>query len=234
MNIRRHRLRRVDMINQLPHHGIALVLAIAGIGLAACAPTAVLDIDPATLDGLEERRARGVSALYVRPAVDFASYDSFRPADVQLAFALPDRGQREFPLDEAQRTQLRDAFEAALRDEMAQHPGLPLVDEASSNTLDVAIRVQDVGITVPPRSVSSGMYGGLVLEAVGRGTLVVELRDSTSGALLLRAFDQRSLDGLAQAQGQEMVTRWEGVQELLARWAHQINQSLTELVAAAH
>lgn len=71
---------------------------------------------------------------------------------------------------------------------------------------------------------------GFALRAVGEATLILELRDSQSEQILARGVDTRAVQGAALGQDGGMVTRWEDVEKLCARWASMARSHLDALV----
>ena len=83
---------------------------------------------------------------------------------------------------------------------------------------------------MPPRSVGNSARGGLALVATGEATLVLELRDSRSNEILARAVDTKTVQGVAMAQKDGMLTRWEDVEKLCAGWASTARSRLEALL----
>ena len=71
----------------------------------------------------------------------------------------------------------------------------------------------------------------MALRAVGEVTLVIELFDSQSGEILARGVDTKAIEGAAMAQDGGLVSRWEDVDKLSARWASTTRMRLESLIS---
>ena len=65
----------------------------------------------------------------------------------------------------------------------------------------------------------------------GEMTLVIELRDSQSEEILARVFDRQAVEGAAMLSGESVVSTWQGVERIVARWALRVREGLDELVS---
>ena len=96
--------------------------------------------------------------------------------------------------------------------------------------LTLNVRVQDIVARAPGRRVGAGGRAGFALETVGEMTLVLELRDSESEEVLVRSFDRRAFEGAAMVSGESVVSTWQGVDRIVARWASRTREGLENLL----
>jgi hypothetical protein len=61
-------------------------------------------------------------------------------------------------------------------------------------------------------------------------TLVMELRDSQSDEVLVRAFDRQAVEGAAMVSGGGVISTWEGVDRVVAGWASRAREGLERLL----
>jgi len=85
--------------------------------------------------------------------------------------------------------------------------------------------VLDVVSYVPPEPI--GVQSAVFLSSVGEATLVLELRDSESRAILARSIDRRAADNPStDIRYANNVTRSADVQRLIRRWATRLREGL--------
>ena len=199
----------------------AIVLSFVLLGCES-APAA----DPAAsapevnYEGLEIVAGKRLDVAQVRPGVDFAAYSAVRFVEPELAFQTPDRSQRQFPLNEAQKQRFRDMLAAEFEKELSRLESLELATEPGPDVLTLSVRVQDIAVAVSDESLSRASRGAAFLEASGDATVVLELKDSQSNQILARGVDTRSVEGVAVRQrGDTMVTRFESADKVVSKWA---------------
>jgi len=96
------------------------------------------------------------------------------------------------------------------------------------------VRVQDIVARAPGRRVGGAGRAGFALETVGEMTLVIELRDSQSDEVLARVFDRQAVEGAAMVSGDGVISTWEGVDRIVARWATRTRDGLEHLLGGAY
>jgi hypothetical protein len=181
-------------------------------------------------EGLVDVRVSTLDHAQVRPHVVFSVYQGIILDRIQVAYKTPDRSAQEFPLNEQQRASFHNALTSAYVSEFTRLNNLTLVSQPGRDILRLSVRVQDVSVTVPPRSLGNAGKAAMFLAAVGEVTLVIELYDSRSGEILARGVDTKAIEGAAVAQDGGVVTKWEGVEQLVARWASTTRMRLESLI----
>lgn len=182
------------------------------------------------IEGLAQVQARNFEVALARPGVRFNEYDKVRVSELELAFRTPDRAQNEFPLGEDQKTRLRAAMATAFGKELGNLQSVEVVNDPGPAVLDLNVRVQDIVASSPGRRVGAMGRASFAIETAGEMTLVIELRDSQSEEVLVRVFDRQAVEGAAMLQGDAVISTWEGVERLVARWAARVASGLDELV----
>jgi hypothetical protein len=201
--------------------------------VAACGPqpTQPLPKGDVNIEGLQSVTAKNFEAAFVRPGVDFSNYNKLLVNELELAFRTPDRSQNQFPLGEDQKTRFRAAMAVAFGEELGQLQNLEIVTEPGPDVLDLNVRVQDIVARSPGTSMGAMGRASIALETVGELTLVIELRDSESEEVLVRAIDRSAVEGAAMLREQGVVSTWEGVERLCQRWASRVREGLDKLVS---
>jgi hypothetical protein len=196
-----------------------LAVSICAIGIGACTSSPTVASEYLNYEGLADVKVRTLDHAQVRPDVVFSVYSSVLLDEIELAFRTPDQSVQQFPLTQEQRDRFHGLLSRAFLSELVSLQNLSLASAPGRDVMRLAVRVQDITATVPPRSVSNVGRAAMALQAVGEVTLVLELYDSRSGEILARAVDTEAIKGAAIAADGGMITRWDGVERLCAQWA---------------
>jgi hypothetical protein len=173
-----------------------LALTMTAAALVAVAPLAAQD--PSILEGLVKVPGARADAVYLAPGVDFRSYTKVMLDPTEVAFRrnfvrnynrTVGTGRR-LGDDEVQRAadQVRSGFGEIFAD-IYRGAGYEVVTQPGPDVLRLRTGVLNLYVSAPDQ-MSAGRSRSYSVEA-GEATLVIEARDSLSGALLGRAFDQR-------------------------------------------
>lgn len=136
--------------------------------------------------------------------------------------------QTEFQLDAETRALFEQEIRSAFLEEMGRSNVFTIVDEPGPDVLLIRGGLLDVISRVPPETVGRSR---MFIDRVGEATLVLEIRDSESNAILVRAVDRRA----AERTGQQMVesnraTNRAEVRRLGRRWATILSSGLERLL----
>ena len=119
-------------------------------------------------------------------------------------------------------------MEVAL-EELAKSERFTFVDEVGPDVLIVRVALLDVVSFVPSQS---GGRSEVFLSSVGEATLVLELRDSITDAILARAMDRRAAEDRSGLMSRSnSVTNTTEVRRLIRRWMSSLRERLDELGA---
>jgi len=217
----------MTMLRQTPELCL-LVLSLSALGCTT--QQAAVISTTINYEGLAEVSRPYFDVAQVRPETDFGGYDGVIVIAPELAFRTPDRSEMQFPLDEDQKRRFRATLAEAFSQEFSNLTNLDLKDKPGPGTLQLTVRVENITVTVPS---GRSPQLGFALSAVGEATLILELHDSESGEILARGIDTRAVQGAAVRQGGDMLTRWEEVEKLCARWASMARTRLDALVEQA-
>jgi hypothetical protein len=205
---------------------LCLVVLVASVAACSSQPPAAIS-STINYEGLAEVSRPYFDVAQVRPETVFSEYDGVIVNSLELAFRTPDRSEKQFPLDETQKRRFEELLAAEFSLELSKLQNLELRDRPGASILELTVRVENITATVPS---GQGMQMGFALRAVGEATLILELRDSQSEQILARGVDTRAVQGAALGQDGGMVTRWEDVEKLCARWASMARSHLDALV----
>ena len=195
---------------------------LGALMIAACStqpPQPVIGAEE-SFDGLRRITNSQADAAWLRPGVDLAAYRKLRLEGAGIEFRPVKRtgsNQREFSMSDAQKTRLRDLVVEVFREELIASERFTLVEESGADVLTVWGGLYDVVSFVPPEQ--AGRLD-VFLNAVGAATLVIELRDSETGATLVRALDRRAASRAgSQLNFSSSASNWAEVRRVARRWA---------------
>ena len=170
------------------------------------------------------------SAAWINPDFDLSGYSKVKLQGAGIEYR-PVRGRSsrasasEFPVSEAAKARLREIMQGAFREEMARSERFELTDQTGPDVLLVWGGLLDVVSRVPPQRAGRG---DVFLRSVGEATLVIELRDSESNAVLARIVDRRAAEQISGGFRSNVATNTGEVRRLARTWARLLRQRLDE------
>ena len=206
----------------------SLLVALALVAACAGKPRLTSEL---TFDGLARVENSAFDQAWARPDLDLTGYRKLilQPAGIEYRPTGPASGatlsgRAEFPLSEAQKEKLRQIMRTAFREELAKSQRYQLVSEPGPDTLLLRGALLDVVSFIPPTEVAMGK---VFLQSVGEATLVLELRDSLSEAILARVVDRRAAERLGgrMEESNPMMNAYE-VEVAARRWARLVRERL--------
>lgn len=212
----------------------ALAVTAVALGLAACATSSA---PPESWDGLERVSVKGLDKVYAAPGASLAQYSKLMLDPVDVSFAKnwdPRRDSRRLDDDanpEKIRTELARIFREVFQSELEQEGGYQLVDQPGPDVLRVQADIVDLYINAPD-TMEAGRSRTYVLDA-GEMTLVAELRDSRTNALIARVVDEREGSEFGGFRVANMVTNTAEARRIIAIWANSLRRALNAARASA-
>lgn len=220
------------------------VAALVLLYLVGCAQTPTLQRGPSaevTFDGLTRLDGTAMDSVWVRAGADLDGYDKvilqnagieFRDVGNAPVSGAPSGLARrssdtEFRISEADQERLRTTVSEAFANAMSGSERFTLVDEPGPGVLLVRGALIDVVSNVPPEPVGRSR---IFLDQVGEATLVIEIRDSQTKQIFVRAVDRRAAERPGQAIEANRVTTWAELRRLANRWANQLRNGVDTLL----
>jgi len=209
------------------------------LALAMLLGTAIADEAPTNWDGLIEVKPRKMDAVFLMPGDDFRPYTKVMIDPTEVAFRkdwLKQMNQPSVSLSrrvteedaakilEAARSNFDDIFQEAFTT-----AGYAVVATPGPDVLRVSTGVLNMYLNAPD-TMSAGRSRTYTANA-GEATLVIEARDSTTGALLGRVVDRRETRDPGGLQMATSVSNLSDFRQLFKRWATTTAQGLDELKA---
>jgi len=177
-----------------------------------------------TEDGLTRIAIKGLDVAYVRKGADFKQYTKIMLDPVQVEFDKnwdPKKVGSSLSLPAEDRERIRkdgaELFAEVFTKELEKDNGYQLVNAAAPDVMRLSTALADVYVTAPD-TMSAGRSRTYVMEA-GRATLVAEVRDSESGALLGRLFDRRAATNTGSLRWADSVQNSAEARRMFTAWA---------------
>jgi hypothetical protein len=190
-----------------------------------------------TYDGLHRVDNVTMDAARMKPGLDLRAYTRLMVVGAGMSFKTEDEnGQRwwpgkssesDFPISEENRKRLQQEMRTAFEEELSELQRYELVTEPGPGVLMLAGALIDVVSKVPPVDECVGRCE-VYLSDIGEATLVLELRDSVSNEVLVRAVDRRAAETSGWPVEASSVTVWSEVRRLAHSWARLVRQRLEE------
>lgn len=212
--------------------GLAVVgaaLALAGCTGMSGMPRPEL-VTGADWSGLEPVHMKDIDIASVRPGAEFGRYDRVLLEPIAVEFAPewePLRPGSPFPLSERDLEKLRQDVAEPLHESFVKTIGqggkYPLVEEPGPGVLRIRLRVADVRLNAP--NLESPGRSEQWARSAGEMTLLAELIDAESGALLARIVD-RWFDPDGPLQRYTWVDNNLAIGRAAEEWAQAIRRQL--------
>jgi len=213
---------------------VAALAALAVAGLAGAASKS----PPENWDGLTEVKSKNLDLAYVMPGADFRPYTKVLLDPTLVAFRKDWMRNMNDSRDLSRRISDEDAakiMEAAQKgfedifEKEFQKAGYEVVKAPGSDVLRVSTAVANLYINAPD-VMAPGRSRSYTANA-GEATLIVEVRDSPTNALLGRVIDQRETRSMVGQASR--VTNTADFKALFQQWAGICTKGLNSLKAVS-
>jgi len=213
-------------------------VAVASLALVAYAGSAAAGNKPPpeNWDGLTEVKAKSMDVGYVMPGADFSQYRRVMLDKTMVAFRkdwmrnMNDTSNLSRRITDEDAAKIMEtaqkAFEEAFQKAFTE-AGYEVVNIAAPDVLRVSTAVVNLYINAPD-TMSAGRSRTYTTNA-GEATLVLEVRDGPTNALLGRVIDRRETLGLSGLSNR--VTNTADFQQLFGQWAKICAKGLDHLKA---
>lgn len=223
-------------------HAVALLLPVLAItvGCETTAPTidtsASADV---TFDGLYEVKGGSADVAWARADLDLSGYSKimlqgvgieYRPGGESGRTTISRNRGGPYEVTEKQKARFKKTLSEAFVKELRKSEHFTIVEEPGPDVLLVRGAILDVVSYVPPEATSA--RSEVFITRVGEATLVLELRDSITEAILARAIDRRAAEPGADYMRSNRVTNTAEVRRLASHWAKRLRDRLDEYGAA--
>jgi hypothetical protein len=214
-----------------------IVLGLSASMIVACASSApTIDTSAeaeATFDGLYPVKGGRMDAAWARPDFSIEQYSKvmlqgvgieYRPNGSKARTLSASRSNQHFEFTPEQKVRFEQIMGEAFEEELAKGEHFEIVTEAGPDVLLIRGGLLDVVSFVPPDPVGRG---NVYLSRVGEATLVLEMRDSLSNTIVLRAVDRRAAEDMAGGFSQSnSVSNTSEFRRVARTWAGIVREAL--------
>ena len=218
----------------------ALSLTVFAVsGCTTSAPTIDTSAEAeATFDGLYPVKGGRMDAAWARPGFDLEPYSKIMLVSVGIEYRPGGETGRtfhaisaddHFELTEEQKQRFQQVVREAFVTELAKGEHFEIVTEPGPDVLMINGGLLDVVSYVPPEQPGNVEF---YLSRVGEATLVFEIRDSQTNAILLRAVDRRAAENIGMDfTNSNRVTNTAEVRRLAMAWGRILREGLDRFMA---
>lgn len=203
----------------------APIFAIPLLALLAGCVVNPAPVNENTADGLVRVTGGRADEVYARPGAALGHYRRVMLDSVELAFK-PDWQKRhpEVTADEVTRIRSQGAgvFREIFGFALSTHGGYGLATQPASDVLRVSATISDLDVAAAAGT--SRMY----VVSPSDLTMILELRDSQSGALLVRALDRERGRQAGDLRVEDAVSNSVEARKALEMWAGLLRAALDE------
>lgn len=217
-----------------------LVAIAVTVLVAACAsqePTVQTGANAETsFDGLVRIDHSRFAVAWIDPEVDLTQYNKIIPGGAEFEFRNVSRtsamqarrgNENEFWISDANRQRLIDTVSDTFTEELQNSKHFTLAEERAADTLIISGALHDIVSNVPPDDVGRSE---IWLRTLGEATLIIELRDSLSNAVIYRAVERRAVQNPGgQMMRSNTATNWAEVRRWARRWAVRLREGLDSI-----
>jgi len=221
------------------------VFAVLGIALAGCAAQApTLDTSEGaemSFDGLYPVQNSIADQAWARSDVDLTQYSKiilqsagieYRPGGESGRTYMSRTNADHFEVTDRQKARLLEIVNEKFMEELGKSKHFTLVTEPGPDVLLIRGALLDV-VSFAPAEESLGFRESVYLSRVGEATLVLELRDSITEAILARTVDRRAAETAFEFRESNRINNAAEIRRLAGTWARMLRDQLDEYGAPA-
>lgn len=192
------------------------------------------DLPEVSVEGLQLVHGTKMAVVYAKPGADLSQYNRIYLVEPQVAFRKDWlKTQNSIPnqtvtTEDMQRikTELAALFVEVFRQELQNNGGYVLVDGAADDVLIVRPAIIDLDVFSPDTPGTTGTRSAIA--SVGTMTLYMELMDSVTGDLLVKAYDNKYDRTRTHIQMQNRKRNEAAARDMLGAWAELLRLALDE------
>lgn len=187
-----------------------------------------------TVDGLHLVEGTKMAMVYAKPDVDLSQYNRILLIEPQVRFtrgwlrtqnSIPNQTVRKEDMERIKKD-LAALFMEVFRQELQNNGGYVLVDGVADDVLIVRPAIIDLDVFAPDTPGTTRSRSAI--PSVGTMTLYMELIDSITGDMLVKAMDNKFDRTRTRIQVRNRVRNEAAAREMLSTWANVLRLALDE------
>lgn len=187
-----------------------------------------------TVDGLHLIEGTKMALVYAKPDVDLSQYNRIFLIEPQVAFtknwlrtqnSIPNQTVRKEDMERIKK-ELAELFIEVFREELQNNGGYVLVDGTAEDVLIVRPAIIDLDVFAPDTPGTTRTRSAI--PSAGTMTLYMELIDSVTGDVMVKAMDNKFDRTRTRIQVQNRVRNEAAAREMLGNWANVLRLALDE------
>ncbi|HZF14307.1 MAG TPA: DUF3313 family protein [Steroidobacteraceae bacterium] len=190
------------------------------------------DFDEAmSADGLQKIKVKGIDVAYALPGATLAGYNKVIIDPIDVAFHKdwdPERTGSRFKLSAEERENIRTGVSKIVHEEfvkeLQKNNSYQIVTEAGPDVLRVEAMIINLYVNAPD-TMTAGRSRTYTVSA-GEMTLVIQLHDSESGAVIARAVDRREGSDSGMMELSNSVVNASEARSIASIWARILKKGL--------
>lgn len=216
------------------HTKLPLSLLCFAIALSADVSAAKADPPAVTVDGLQLVKNTQMALVYAKPGVDLSQYNRIYLVTPKVSFvknwlrtqnSIPSQTVRKEDMQRI-KTELAGLFTEVFKQELQNNGGYVLVDGVAEDVLIVRPAIIDLNVNSPDTPGTRGQRSAIT--SVGSMTLYMELIDSVTGDVLVKAIDNKYDRTRTRLFEPNDVRNKVAATEMLDEWAELLRKALDE------
>ena len=209
--------------------GLVFLIAVSGNAFAANETPPEI-----TVDGLHRVDGTKMALVYAKPGTDLSQYNRIYLTPPQIAFAKNWlKTQNSIPsqhvtTDDMQRikSELAVLFTEVFTLELQNNGGYVLVDGIAEDVLTIHPAIVDLNVIAPDTPGTRGTRSAIA--SVGSMSLYMELIDSVTGDVIIKAYDNKFDRSRTRIQAPNSVRNEAAARDMLGEWAKLLRLALDE------
>jgi len=212
----------------------AIYLSLVCLFLGSNAQAANDKLPEVTVDGLHRVEGTEMAAVYAEPGTDLSIYNRIYLVEPQISFnsnwlrtqnSIPNQRVTKEDMQRI-KTELAALFTDVFKQELQNNGGYVLVDGVAEDVLIVHPAIVDLNVLAPDTPGTRGSRSAIA--SAGSMTLYMELIDSVTGDMLVKAYDNKWDRTRVQAYSPNKTRNEAAAKEMLTEWAELLRLALDE------